>query len=213
MCFSAKASFTASTVLSLIGIIGMTRISSWRQVMFAIIPFHFATHQFIEGLIWQNLESNGSREAVLLLSYIYLFLSGFVWPIWMPACLIPMEQEKSRRKLLYLFVLAGVIFSTVSYSIVLHDGINPRILNAHIDYMPMTLYYFIIYCLISITPFFIIKSNASKYFKWFGFLLALSFLLGYLICVRCAASIWCFFAAISSIFVVLTMNNLKKAKV
>ena len=211
MCFSSTASFTAAGVISVIGIFNITQIRTKRQVMLGIIPFHFAFHQFIEGLMWVNLQTHGSREMSLALGYLYTFLSGFVWPIWMPACLIPLEKEEKRKKWLYFFTFAGLVFSTYSYHLILKGGLEPRILGGHIDYTHMTLLYFLVYCLISITPFFIIKIPCAAYFKIFGTLLFASFLAGYIVSIRCAASIWCFFAAISSLFITSLLMNLNKS--
>jgi hypothetical protein len=208
MCFSAPASFIASVVVGSLGVWSSSLIHSRKQVGLGIIPFHFSLHQFIEGLMWLNLEGKGAREVSLALGYVYTFLSGFVWPIWMPACLIPLTTKHKRT--LWGFVFSGVIFASYSYYLILKGGLEPRIMGGHIDYTNMTLYYFIIYCFISITPFFLVQHPAAWVFKVFGVLLFSSFLAGYIIHIRCAASIWCFFAAISSIWILILLRELNK---
>ncbi|MEW5858245.1 MAG: DUF6629 family protein [Cyanobacteriota bacterium] len=55
MCFSATASFTAGTTLSVLGVATLTQIRSRQEVLLGIFPLLFATQQFIEGWVWLTL--------------------------------------------------------------------------------------------------------------------------------------------------------------
>ena len=52
MCFSATASFGASTILMGAGIVTLKMVKDPKQIMFASIPILFSIQQFTEGFVW-----------------------------------------------------------------------------------------------------------------------------------------------------------------
>lgn len=206
MCFSATASFSASAGLTLIGIIAATQMRSPKQILLGISPFLLAFQQFVEGMQWINLQSHGAKWISNLLGLGYL-LEASIWPIYIPLSLLPFEKSAKRRKWIWFFVFSGVIYSLVNIYNIFKREIVIQIINSHISYGNVSVISLIIYCSILIFPTFIINVDRSVYFKILGVLFASSFVFAYLVSEICAASVWCFFAAFCSIFVLVILRK------
>jgi len=57
MCFSATASFGASAVLGVIGIVAVAKAKTNPQRVFATIPLIFSVQQLSEGFLWLSLKN------------------------------------------------------------------------------------------------------------------------------------------------------------
>ncbi len=56
MCFNANASFGASAVIGVIGILALRKVKNPSHYAFAGIPLLFAIQQFVEGVLWLALK-------------------------------------------------------------------------------------------------------------------------------------------------------------
>jgi hypothetical protein len=205
MCFSTMASFTAAAALTAIGIGAALQVRSRSQVLLALIPFIFAFHQLIEGLQWINLQSCGCREMSLALGYIYMFIAGAFWPIWVPLSLLPLEKRHKTRLLLLL--CASTLFA-IGYTFGSLHKIDPRIVGCHLFYFQTSPAYILLYCALTAIPFFLISVPQARYFKIFGTLIFLTLGISAWISYQCALSIWCFFAAINSLWLIVVLKKL-----
>ncbi len=55
MCFSPEASFTASAVITTVGIISLKKSQNTESKIMACIPLFFGLQQFAEGVVWLSL--------------------------------------------------------------------------------------------------------------------------------------------------------------
>jgi len=100
MCYSAEASFAASGVLAA-GSIAISRIPKDKaNVPLSLFPAIFATHQFIEGVLWLNhdgvLPDTYKSGAV----YAYALIAYVLWPIFVPFSAYPIEAMRKRRRII-----------------------------------------------------------------------------------------------------------------
>jgi hypothetical protein len=70
--------------------------------------------------------------------------------------------------------------------------------------------FYVFYCLIAFVPFFIIKNEKHLYFKAFGVLILVSLGVSYIVSAVCAASVWCFFSALCSLFIVVILQKINQ---
>lgn len=104
MCFSANASFTAGTVLTVIGAISVRKVRVPSQIFFASIPIIFAIQQFSEGFLWLSLTKPAFAELKVSMTFIFLFFAQIVWPFWVPFAVMKMNDTgkgKSFEKYYY----------------------------------------------------------------------------------------------------------------
>jgi hypothetical protein len=108
MCYSAEASFVASGVLAASSV-AISRVPKERASLpLSLIPAIFATHQFIEGVIWLNHDGvlpDGTRSAAV---YAYALIAYALWPAFVPFAAWRMETGKVRRVIMLSCQATGV---------------------------------------------------------------------------------------------------------
>ncbi len=197
MCFSAEASFAASGVLAASSV-AISRIPKERaSVPLSLFPAIFATHQFIEGILWLNHDGvlpdtykTGAVTAYVLIAYV-------LWPVFVPFAVYLTETSRRRRSIMLLCQAVGL---GVGISLLLRNmgapldvSVNCCSLSYHVNapHLLMAPYLFTV----SI-PFLV---SSQRGMVLFGLALTAS-------CAAAAAltsaatfpSVWCFFAAILS---------------
>lgn len=209
MCFSSQASFLAATGLSIVGIFTLLQIRQRSQYMFAAIPLLFSLQQLSEGILWLSQPNS----LVYKFAYnIFLIFAFAIWPSWVPISLWLMEKIGWRKKVLFLLSIFGLIWSFCSFYILATQAIEVKILCQHI-YYHVPIFFdnfrtlsFLLYCSLTILPFFV----SSQKIMWiFGLCGALSCIISYLLWSQFIISVWCFFAAILSLFIffIVRMQN------
>lgn len=210
MCFSASVSFGASVLLLGVGVSAIKKVESPKMLAFASIPILFGIQQLSEGMLWLTLPNPDLINWQHTSIYLFLIFAQIIWPTWMPLSMWLIEKEKGRKKILrYLLILGGTISSYLIYWILISD-ISAFILGRHIKYSfyyPNQDLHVALYLLASITPLFI---ASLKRIKVFGWSLVGSLALSYIFFFHSIVSVWCFFAAILSVQILLIIVYNKK---
>ena len=223
MCFSANASFATAGALSVIGLVSIHATHNKKLIPLAASPLFFAAQQACEGFVWITL---GSGDTTSILSaigtYGFLFFASVWWPVWIPLALYIAETIPQRKKLLLLKLLIGTIAAIMLFVSWTMQTTGAQIINHHIDY-PVPNYPFgitdaciadavawpvaLLYCISTITPFFV----SSIPYAWvLGIIIGLGLLASYLFYIMALPSVWCFFAAASSVLLYFIIINDKK---
>ena len=197
MCFSAEASFAASGVLAASSV-AISRLPKEKaSIPLSLFPAVFATHQFIEGILWLNQDGvvPGTYKSVAV--YAYALIAFVLWPIFVPFSAYLMETER-RRRIIVLFCQAVGLW--VGFTFLLSFARDPLqvsvdccSLSYHVNAPELLLAPY----LLAVSLPFLASSQRSL------------MLFGVAIAVSCAAaalaasattfpSVWCFFAAILS---------------
>ncbi len=197
MCFSPTVSFAASAVLAVAGFATLKKVTSKKEYALAFIPLMFAVHQFIEGMIWVVLEHGGPDNIEYLLTQIYTFFAGMLWPVLIPFSIFMIEQDSKKRKLLLFITILGACFATYTLVGIFLVGVVAQIDNLHIVYHhpwennQVLLTYVIATC----APFFV---SSNKRVMHLGVINMIAFFIAYYFYNFYLASVWCFFAALMS---------------
>ncbi|MBA2613557.1 MAG: hypothetical protein H0U95_16455 [Bacteroidetes bacterium] len=208
MCFSAGASFTAAAVLGTIGVASLKKVNNRAQLMYGCIPLLFAIQQVSEGLLWLTLTHFEYGPWKMAATYFFLFFAQFLWPIWIPASLFIMEPDKKRKKILSVAVIAGISASVILAYRLIFNNVNVEVREHHIQYdietsQILILLSSIFYVIAIITPNFISSAKGTKavaYLLLFSLLATKIFYEVYLI------SVWCFFAATTSVLILRVLK-------
>ena len=205
MCFSASASFTAGTVLSVIGVAALRITHASSERPFAMIPLLFGIQQLTEGVIWLTF----SHDAPLLkqtMTYLYSIFSHVLWPMYVPFAMGVMEAVRWRKKAIFAFEAAGVIVGLYLLYFIVTSPVVAEVVGSHIVYVsphfyliPMIIFYLAATC---VSCFF----SSHGFVRLFGVLALLSYIAAYVIHVEALVSIWCFFAAILSLLIYLHLR-------
>lgn len=202
MCFSPTASFTATILLTAIGIKSLTNAHKSQRLL-ACIPLLFAAQQLSEGILWLALLHHPEQAMTRSLPYIFLFFAMILWPIWMPGSMIPLIRGKTRKIASYALLAAGGIVSALLLITMIHYGATAQMVHNHIMYdigLPAHLYVFvtILYLSATIVPLFLTR---NRWLSALGILECISYIITYIFYMNFITSVWCFFAALLSILI------------
>jgi hypothetical protein len=214
MCFSAGASFASGIVISAIGIAAIKEVHKPSQRVFALIPILFGIQQLSEGCLWLSLSGSDFILAREISTYIFLITAQVLWSWMITLSVLLMEEKQRRRKILRVMLVIGVALSIYYAFYLFFHKVTSQILDCHILYTTespesLALVTFILYLAVTVAPFFV--SSIRKMYM-LGIIMALSCLAAAVFYKLYLTSVWCFFAAIISIFIYLILRDSKKAE-
>jgi hypothetical protein len=203
MCFSAGASFAAGVVLSAVGVATQRKVRKPSQRLFAAIPLLFGFQQFTEGVLWVTLRSSGYDWLQNAATYIFLIMALVIWPVMIPLSMWFMEEVKKRKKILVSLIVMGGIVSLFYAFCLISYNVTPQIKSFHIQYIhefPQTLVdiAYAFYVASIVVPLFV---SSVRWMWLLGILIAVSYLVTGIFFAQYLASVWCFFAALSSVVI------------
>ena len=211
MCFSATASFTTTLVLVPVGIYCIKKATSLPKAywLFALMPLMFGMQQFFEGFVWLGMGSDDAGTT-LLAARGYLFFSHLFWIIWIPLSCYAVEENATKRKIYFFLFILGVVHGLLLYVPLWfhHDwlavkmvgqSIKYKITLLHDGYIP-TIGMNFLYASFTLVP---LLSASDRYLKVFGAIIVFSLVITSLYFDYAFVSVWCFFAAGISFYILL----------
>jgi hypothetical protein len=228
MCISATVSYSAAVVLLGTGVyaVQQARQLPAAYLMWALVPVLFGVQQAFDGGVWQLLVA-GNASAAQPCALGYHFFSDFLWPWWLPlsSYLIepgqssPAGQSANLRKRVFLgLAMFGAFSGVLAYTaMLLHPEWLRVTMNEHsISYdfsapyrinipVPLTIITVITYGIVILVP---LLFSSHRLVRIFGVLIALSMLLSSLAYNQAFVSVWCFFAAALSLYLVFMIQRL-----
>lgn len=211
MCFSAPASFVASASLATIGVASVKKTRTKAELPLALVPVLFGFQQGVEGIIWLTLGGNMSALTIAS-AYVYLMFSHVLWPIWMPLAIMMIEPDRQRRQWLAAVGVVGIATSSYLAYLIFSVPINLAIVNQSLAYgitysgsgqYLLMLGYFLATCASGLF-------SSHRLINIFGLMVALTGIAAYNFYSTSFISVWCFFAAIASILILIYLNSKRK---
>ena len=210
MCFSATASFAVGAGLLGPGYVSIKRTQSPGMLLFACTPLVFTFHQIAEGVLWLSLKHPDFAPWYKPALYGYSFISQPIWPIWAPITMWLMETDQRRKKILFYFLLLGIASSLYMFYCLITYNISAVAENGHIryyrDFPHLDIMRPVNFVTIAVTPFL----STLRYTKLLAAAMMGSLILTYIFYTDYLISVWCFFAAILSLLVILVVNANRK---
>lgn len=203
MCFSAAASFVGGTVLTSIGIATTFRNQSPARRLFAAIPLVFGAQQISEGIVWHTLQNPGNDRLLAYATTFFLFTALIAWPVMVPLAIYRMEEHDKRKEPLRLLAMTGMVVAALHAYALATCPASARISGFHIQYglpMPTSILYAasLGYIMATILPMFIASVRRIHHF---GFVILISYVATFYFYREYLTSVWCFFAALSSVII------------
>src|SRR5687767_8590955 len=109
MCFSAAASFSAGAILTGLAVISMKEVSKPSHYPLAGIPLLFGAQQLTEGVLWLSLSNHSWYGYQDITTYLFLVIAQVFWPVLLPVAFILFEKDARRKKLMKIFLGAGIL--------------------------------------------------------------------------------------------------------
>jgi hypothetical protein len=193
MCFSASASLTASAICGAFGIMTIRRARR-ADIMLGLMPLIFSAQQSLEGIVWLT----GGEGCGSLAANGFVIFAFIVWPLYTPlACWLSETASSPRKFMLALTGMGAVMALCGIYA--LHRGFTIDFSAHHIKYLPVKRYppvFDYIYAFSAVVPLMLYQ---SIYIRIYGLLALTGFVVSTAIFNPGRYSVWCFFAALSSI--------------
>lgn len=145
--------------------------------------------------------------------YVFLVFAQVVWPSFVPLTVLLSEKDARRKKILRVLLGIGIFTSLYLSWGMLFYNVSASIENQHIKYrldFPLGNRWFsgITYILAAVvTPFI----SSLKYLRYLGLALLLSYLASRIFFEAYLISVWCYFAAVLSLFILAVIVQLRKA--
>lgn len=210
MCFSATASVVAGTGLVAVGALTLKRADRRAELPYAAIPLLFGIQQLIEGGIWLSLGQVGSWPNATL-TFFYSLFSHVLWPVYVPFAALLLEPAPWRRKAMAAFLAAGAAAGLYLLASMIRFPIESRAVGGHIEYasphffVPAVMAGYLAATCISML------FSSHRLVNAFGAAALLSFIAAYAAYARWFISVWCFFAAVLSVIVLLHFTHRRSA--
>jgi hypothetical protein len=200
MCFSASASFTSSVLLTVIGTETLRKVHKPSQIVFACVPLFFAFQQFTEGVLWLAIAHAGFAGLQVIATYVFMVMAQVIWPVLIPLSVLLMEQNKARKRVMFILLLAGATAALYYLYRLIFFGIHAEISGLHISYSNPFRDSFgatavILYVAATLGSLFV---SSIKRTHVLGMTMVLAFLISAVFYTQCLTSVWCFFAAVIS---------------
>jgi hypothetical protein len=202
MCFSATASFTAGAVLLGMGAFASARAPRPAELPFALIPGLFAVQQLIEGALWLTFPDRAPL-ANLVLTHAYSFFSHVFWPVYVPIAVLLTEPEGWRRRLLTAIAVAGAAVGIYLLYFLVTEPVVSEVVGGHINYRSPHFYAAAVITLYVLATCVSSLVSSCGTIRWFGAATFVALLAAYALYAFWFISVWCFFAAVLSVIVLV----------
>jgi hypothetical protein len=213
MCFSAEASFTVGAALAPAGAYCLKSAfqKNTALVPLALVPIAFGLQQLSEGMVWLGIHSQ-DPALIQKAAVFFLFFAIPFWPFWIPISLLCMECRKSVRYILGGLALLSLVWMWFSYPLLVKpdEWLTTRQVHHSIQYDFDTLPAFQVmsqtvwrnlYLAAIVAPFLVRgRGQSGKSHLVGGIAVAVFFLVAYLLFWYAFTSVWCFFAAVLSLY-------------
>lgn len=215
MCFSATASFSAVALLVPAGVYCAARGARLRSAywVMGLLPLMFGIQQAAEGVVW--LAINGGDAAVMRNAALgFMFFSHFFWLGWVPLASWAVEERTGKRNAFLVLSVIGALYGASMYlPVVLYpDWLTVEVVGKSISYEARLAYdgYLprllvrAIYAVIVLAPLLL---SSQRDVRGFGLLIAISIAVAAVFFSYTFISVWCYFAAILSLFALFMVSR------
>ena len=203
MCFSAPASFAAGAGLAIIGTLAVKQAKTRPQYLLAFTPLIFSVQQVSEGFLWLSLQNPDYAGFQYISMYLFLVFAQVLWPAYVPYTMFTFETGVKRKKTIgYLSALGALTAAYLLFCLVRYP-VTAAIEDDHITYklgFPFGNWWStgIAYMLATVVAPLL---SSNKGLKNLGLLLFFSYLVTTVWYNSYFISVWCYFAAVLSGYV------------
>lgn len=198
------ADLVAGTALVPVAVLSLREVEHRRELPFALLPAIFAVHQFLEVAVWAGLDGDVPAGAAELAMRAYLFIAWPLLPIYVPLAVLLLEPRRARRRVAP-FVALGAVVSAYLAFVVLANPVevirHPNGLEYDTE-VAHPIVWAVLYVVAVIGPSLL---SGYRSIVAFGALNLAGLVLVAVFYFQEFASLWCVFAAASSVLILVHM--------
>mgnify|MGYP006282089087 FL=1 len=208
MCFSPEVDLVASVAIGAVAFETIRHNHHIRTLPIALVPAIFAIHTFSSAFVWLGFEGHVSLSVQHWAINVYLAIAFILWPTFVPFTLLCIEPIGWRRNTLGVLFMLGAITSAI-YQVAIRDGNGSATELAHyIDFHVGGTPYFTGALYFMTTTISVLLSGQRPLVLW-GLVNTAVVLVLVASQNHGLPSLWCFWAACTSAFVLWFIRTLE----
>jgi hypothetical protein len=207
VCFSPEADLVTGVAVGIVGIDALRHVTDKRELPLAALPMLFAVHQLVETFVWWGLDGQVSSSVWRSAMYIYLVIA-YLLPLVVPLAVLAVEPAPRRREVMTLCVGLGAAVTVVLLAALINGPVDAHNAGHRLAYTVGGGAGASIGVLYVIATCGALLASSSRPIVFFGLanLVAVTALI--LTTTGDYASLWCAWAAISSVAIALHLRTL-----
>ena len=207
MCFSAQADLVSGVVVGAIGIDALRHLDHRAdQLMLASLPLLFAAHQLDEAVVWWALQGHVGWNVGRVALWVYLLFAFVVLPVYVPLAVLLLEPPGRRRRLIAPFLGLGVVVSTALLMAMIRGPVTASLGHYHLAYSTGLRAGGLIEVLYVTATCGSLLFSSHRHVAVFGVVNLLAVGLLARLTVDGFASLWCGWAAVTSVAIALHLR-------
>lgn len=204
---SPEVDLVASVAIGAVAVDSIRHIAHPREMLLGALPALFAMHQFIEVFVWWSLEGRVSADVGRSLMWVYLTFALVVLPSYVPAAIALVEDDPQRRRWIRWSSGVGAATSAMMAWQLFDGGARATAQTVHIQYDFGLRWPIVVvagYLLATCTP--LLLASWPR-LRWYGVANVIGVALVGGFAVGGFVSLWCFWAAVSSVAINLHLRR------
>ena len=210
MCFSATASFTAAAVAGGIGAVTLWKAAKLRDpalLPIAAFPALFALQQAIEGLLWLDLAQPAAGACRPFLTHGFVAYAEVFWPVFAPLAAWLIEPVRWRRHLIGICLAVGAVVSAYLLWKMLGNPYTASAATGHVVYSNGVTYPKGIEIPYVLATTISLLLSSHRMIQLLAIVILTGFAVAWWFYHQSYISVWCFFAAVTSVIVYLFVHR------
>jgi hypothetical protein len=202
VCFSMTADLVVGAALVPVAVASLREVKHWRELPFALLPTVFAVHQFLEAAVWPNGVVPAGLAHFALRAYVFIALP--LLPALVPVAVLMLEPRGARLRV-SPFAVLGAVVSAYLAVVVLTEPIGVTTCPHTLQYRTGVQYGYVwavLYVIAVIGPAVLSGYRSIVVFGWANLV---GLIVVAVLYVRAFASLWCIYAAVLSVLVLVHM--------
>lgn len=204
VCFSMTADLVAGTALLPVAALTLREVRSRRELPFASLPALFAAHQFLEVAVWAGLDGRVPPGVAEFAMRAYLFIAWPLLPAYLPFAVLLLAPRGARMRVAPFLVLGVIVAIYLGY-VVLANPVQVIRHSHGLEYATVVQHPILWAVLYIIAVIGAPLMSGYRSIVAFGVVNLVGLVLVAVYYAQTFASLWCVFAAASSLLMLLHM--------
>lgn len=210
MCLAPEADIAAAAVITVAAVDAARHVREPREIPIAGLPWLFVAHSIMSAFVWWSLQGKVSQGTGDIAAWLFMLFAFSLFPAYVPWAIYALEADERRRRRMLVIAVIGTIVCVVFFiRLVLGEG---RATDGgwYIDYRIdatdngiLAIGYIIATCGAMLL-------SGERVLVIYGWLNAAAVILLALLVAAGFASLWCFWAAITSAMVAVYLRRRRR---
>ena len=209
MCFSVQADLAVGLALLPVAAASLREVRCRREIPFAALPALFAAHQLIEVFVWLGVQGRVGPSVQSAAALAYLVIALPVLPLLLPLAVLLLEPRGARLRVAPFLALGAVVCGYLAVAVLTEPvGVvqHPHALE-YVTGVRNGDLWAVLYIVAVIGPALL---SGYPSIVAFGVLNLIGLILVAVLLVEAFDSIWCVYAALASVLVLVHMRRRRR---